>query len=47
MKVISINTDRTEFFEDVDEIEEIDPGYLDVDGIEGITADMLVVFPDQ
>jgi len=43
--VIAINDGRTEILDSVDSIEEAEPNYLDIDGINGVSADVLIAFP--
>lgn len=44
MQVIAINDDCTEIFDNVDKIEEGSPNYLEIAGIDGVSADVLIAF---
>lgn len=47
MRVIALNDDTTEIFNEVDKIEEVDPSWIEVDGTGNISADVFLVFRDS
>lgn len=45
--MIAINDSHTEIFDGVDDIGESSPNYLNIGGIDGVKADVLIRFPGQ
>jgi len=47
MHAIAVSDGHTEIFENVTEINEIDPGSVGIDECDGITADVVILIPDE